>query len=115
MGIYFIVILGILLSISLYKRYFPVLGIPCVENHFKKTSNVVVDIRDYNIGVNNNQSDIRIPYAYLKRYIREIPMQKLHVIANDRLELNLGIRLLRSKGYQVDSYHIVNCPCSKKE
>lgn len=38
---------------------------------------------------------------------------KINVIANDRLELNLGLRYLRSKGYQVASYYISNCPCRK--
>nr|WP_318281014.1 sulfurtransferase [Paenibacillus bovis] len=72
---------------------------------------VILDIRDYNVEAHHQQSDIRIPHAYLKRFINEIPNQKLHVIANDRLELNLGLRFLLSKGYRVSSYQISNCPC----
>ncbi|MFS0672598.1 sulfurtransferase [Ornithinibacillus contaminans] len=115
MGTYFILIVGSLLCIMLYRRYFPVRGIPCKMSGHDKTSTVVLDIRDYNIETNHNQSDMRIPYAYLKRFVQEIPHQTLHVIANDRLELNLGLRYLRSKGYQVASYHISNCPCREKE
>ncbi|GGA72070.1 hypothetical protein GCM10008025_14860 [Ornithinibacillus halotolerans] len=117
MNTYIILIVSSLLCIMLYKRYFPVLGIPCKKSGHDKTSTVVLDIRDYNIDVNQsqNRSDMRIPYAYLKRFIQEIPHQKIHVIANDRLELNLGLRYLRSKGYQVASYQLSNCPCREKE
>ncbi|MEN2767996.1 sulfurtransferase [Ornithinibacillus xuwenensis] len=116
MSTYFIVIVvGLLLCIMLYRRYFPLVGIPCKKTGHDKTSTVVVDIRDYNIGMGNHPSDLRIPYAYLKRFIQEIPNRKLHVIANDRLELNLGVRYLVSKGYQVDSYQLSNCSCGNKE
>lgn len=107
-------VVGILLCGILYKRYFPVLGIPCEKIGHDKASTVVLDIRDYNIDANHNQSEMRIPYAYFKRFIQEVPNEKLHVIANDRLELNLGIRYLLSKGYHVASYQITNCPCRGK-
>lgn len=87
------------------------LSIPCGKVSDDRTNTVVLDIRDYNIDVHYNQSDMRIPYAYLKRFIQEIPLQQLHVIAHDRLELNLGLRYLKSRGYQVASYQINNCPC----
>ena len=116
MSNYFIVMVGFLLCIMMYRRYFPLLGIPCVLNRHDHTNAVIVDLRDYNIDPKDDQSDMRIPYAYLKRSIQEIPKQQLHVIANDRLELHLGVRYLISKGYQVASYQISNCPCrSKKE
>ena len=116
MSTYLILIVTFLLvCIILYRRYFPVLGIPCKKSGHDKASTVVLDIRDYNIDVNHNQSDMRVPYAYLKRFIQEIPNEKLHVIANDRLELNLGIRYLSNKGYHVTSYQISSCPCSGKE
>lgn|SRR5690625_4735264 len=115
MSSYYIFIVGFLFSIMIYKRYFPVLGIPCKTNHQDNTSVMIVDLRDYNIGTRDNQSDMRIPYAYLKRFIQEIPKQQLHVIANDRLELHLGVRYLKSKGYQVGSYQISNCPCRRNK
>ena len=110
-----IIVVGILLCIILYRRYFPVLGVPCENNRSNRMNALVLDIRDYNIDVHNKLSDMRIPYAYLKRYSNEIPKQTLHVIANDQLELNLGLRFLRSRGYQVESYQIGNCPCKEKE
>jgi hypothetical protein len=115
MSTYLSVLVGSFLCIIVYKRYFPVRGIPCKKTGHDKTSTVVLDIRDYNIDVNQYQSDLRIPYAYLKRFIQEIPKDNIHVIANDRLELNLGVRYLLAKGYQVASYQISNCPCRDKE
>ncbi|MCH1624409.1 sulfurtransferase [Fredinandcohnia sp. SECRCQ15] len=79
------------------------------------SNTVVLDIREYNIDVNHNESDLRIPFSYLKRFNQEIPNEKLHVIANDHLELNLGIRFLLSKGYHIASYQISNCPCRGKK
>lgn len=115
MSTYFIIIVVTVFCILLYRRYFPVLSIPCKKVDDEKARTVVLDIRDYNIDVNHDQSDMHIPYAYLKRFIQEIPRQKLHVIAYDRLELNLGLRYLKSRGYQVASYQINNCPCRDKE
>lgn len=115
MTIYIILIVISLLSIILFRRYFPVRGVPCKMSGHDQTRTVVLDIRDYNINTNQNQSDLRIPYAYLKRFVQEIPNRTLHVIANDRLELNLGLRYLKSKGYQVTSYHLSDCGCGEKE
>ncbi|KRG11542.1 sulfurtransferase [Virgibacillus soli] len=109
------IVVGLFLCIILYKRHFPVLGIPCKKTGHDKSSTVVLDIRSYNIDIHHRQSDMRIPYAYLKRFKQEIPRKKLHVIANDRLELHLGIRYLLSKGYDITSYQISNCPCRDKE
>lgn len=81
---------------------------------FDHTSTFVLDIRDYNIDVNHKQSDMRLPFAYLKRFIKEIPKDKVHVIAGDRVELNLGLRYLMGKGYRVVSYQIINYPCKEK-
>lgn len=112
---YFHFIVGLLLCILLYRRYFPVRGIPCKITGHDKTSTVVLDIRDYNMDTNQDQTSMHIPYAYLKRFVVEIPHQTVHVIATDRLELNLGLRFLRSRGYKVVSYQISNCPCREKE
>lgn len=109
------IVVGILISIMFYRRYIPVLGIPCKKTGHDKTSTVVLDIRDYTIDDNQNLSDMRIPYAYLRRFIQEVPNKKIHVIANDRLELNLGVRYLLKKGYHVASYQLNDCPCTDKE
>lgn len=116
MGISFITIALIIICTALYRRYFPVFGIPCGKPRNVGNRAVVLDIRDYNEVGNNPDNEFQIPYAYLKRFKEEIPSDELlHVVARDRLELNLGLRYLLSKGYQVMSYEINNCPCSKKE
>ncbi|GFZ75918.1 hypothetical protein GCM10010978_16910 [Compostibacillus humi] len=114
MSIYLFIVAAIAIVVTLYRRYFPVLGIPCKKTEGNNSSSLVLDIRDYNTA-QTEDSDLRIPYAYLKRYIREIPKKKLHVVANDRLELNLGLRYLKSKGFEIESFEISSCPCTGKE
>jgi hypothetical protein len=96
------------LAASLYKRYVPVPHVPCPESGIRDPDLTVVDIRDYNNkAINMNCDSVDIPYAYLRRFYNEISPGKIHVIASDRLELNLGIRFLRKKGFQVVSYEMV--------
>lgn len=114
MSTFLMLIAGLALLIMVYKRYFPILGIPCKKVNLEQSNAFVLDIRDYNVDTNHKESDFRLPYAYLKRFIQEIPKQKLHVIASDRLELNLGLRYLLSKGYHVVGYQLSNCPCKNK-
>lgn len=113
MSTYLILIISLFLLAIVYKRYFPLLSIPCKKIDQHKTGTVVLDIRDYNVDANHIKSDVHIPYAYLKRFIQEIPKRQLHVIADDRLELNLGARFLMNKGFQIASYQFRNSPCKR--
>ena len=94
----------------LYKRYVPVKNIPCQQVDISDTSSNILDIRAYNDRKGDIDSDsmINIPYSYLERYNNEIPMSNIHVIASDKLELNLGIRFLLRKGIKIKSYQIMN-------
>lgn len=104
----------VILVPSMYKRYVPVKNVPCKKNNINDHSSFVLDIRAYNEKRSDINRDImNIPYAYLKRFNKEIPQDNIHVIASDRLELNLGIRLLRGKGIKVTSYELSDCLCSK--
>ena len=106
MTLLFLVLFVFLLT-SLYKRYIPVKNVPCLNDYTKESNVVSLDIRSYNQETNDlNKDTLNIPYAYLKRYSKDIPKGNIHVIASDRLELNLGIRLLKSKGMNVTSYEI---------
>ncbi|MFE0561855.1 hypothetical protein ACFW1D_05085 [Priestia megaterium] len=71
-------------------------GIPCIlKNKLKDFTIIVLDIRDYNETSTYSEDDtLYIPFAYLKRFYVEIPQGKIHVIAEDKLELNLGVRFL---------------------
>ncbi|MDZ5713318.1 sulfurtransferase [Jeotgalibacillus haloalkalitolerans] len=89
--------------ISIYKRYAPVNGVECVPEDQMNQSEVVVDLRPYNDSTVNRFSPFQhIPYAYLKRFYKELPKENIHVIASDHVDLKLGIRFLKSKGYMVN-------------
>jgi hypothetical protein len=115
MSIYLFVLFVLILVISIYNRYFPVRKVPCIKNGCKDHNAIILDIRDYQVSGNDvSYETLKIPYGYLKRYNKEISHNKIHVIASDRLELNLGLRFLLRKGFEVSSYEIMNCPCGKK-
>lgn len=96
-----------------YKRYCPVKGIHCVEkNKLKDPTIIVLDIRNYNEISNSDVNTLNIPFAYLKRFYMEIPQGKIHVIAEDKLELNLGLRFLIKKGFTINSFELTKYPCT---
>ncbi|WP_409304053.1 sulfurtransferase [Peribacillus sp. SCS-155] len=104
----------VLLAPALYRRYYPVRNIPCQNTaDIRGNSGItILDIRDYN-ETPGYPGATNIPYAYMKRYSRDIAPGKLHVVASNRLELNLGVRYLLSKGFTISSYEITECPCKK--
>lgn len=118
MILYLFILSFMLLAASMYKRYYPVKGIPCIQKENGLTDNhiTILDIRDYNETTSDSHTDsLNIPYAYLKRFYKEIPRSKIHVIASDKLELNLGLRFLIGNGFDITSYEITECPCKKTE
>lgn len=97
----------IFLMLNTYKRYFPVKSVPFIRNGSRRSNTLTLDIRDYNARKNNHSHEIlNIPYGYLKRYNKEIPDLNIHLIASSKLELNLGLRFLRKKGYKIVSFEI---------
>ncbi|WP_017726195.1 hypothetical protein [Halalkalibacterium ligniniphilum] len=116
--IIFFLTVGLLLAGILYRRYYPVKGVPCIdkEGSFNGSSNIV-DIRDFagsGSGSKPSARTLHIPYAYLKRHYREISQEPIHVIAANKLELNLGLRFLMKKGFHVTGYSLIDCPCQQK-
>ncbi|MGG4263855.1 sulfurtransferase [Peribacillus simplex] len=106
----FIIIFLLILIPFLYKRYAPVKNIPCQKNEVQDA--ILLDIRAYNHKRDNADKEVlNIPYAYLKRFNEEIPHENIHVIASDKLEVNLGLRFLIGKGIKVTSYEISDCIC----
>jgi hypothetical protein len=102
---------------ELYKRYYPVKGIPCIDQRKQRQDGQItfLDIRDYNeVMKTDGHTSLNIPYAYLKRYYKDIPKNNIHLIAQDPLELNLGLRFLARKGFKVKSYSLSNCSCDQK-
>jgi rhodanese-related sulfurtransferase len=105
-----------LLFVALYRRYYPVSGVPCIDIDDERIKDMIVlDIRDYNETTEQPiANSLHIPYAYLKRHFSNIPSKSIHIIANDEIEKNLGIRFLRRHGFDVQSYSIIHCPCRER-
>lgn len=99
----------------LYKRYFPVCGVHCINEPILINEDVkIIDVRDYNESYKDKSKEsIHIPIAYLKRYVKEIPNSKLHIIASNPLEKNISVRFLRKQGYQIIGYTLKDCDCRK--
>ncbi|UYY96822.1 sulfurtransferase [Peribacillus frigoritolerans] len=89
-------------------------GIHCIKkNKLKDSTIIVLDIRDYNETSKYPEDyTLNIPFAYLKRFYMEIPQGKIHVIAEDKLELNLGLRFLIKKGFSINSFELTKYPCT---
>lgn len=106
----YLTLASIVILIILYKRYFPVLGVKCYplgELDLKKMK--ILDIREYNESYKNPiEGSLNIPLGYLKRNIHEIPHKDLHLVVTSILEKNVGIRVLRQKGYRVVGYSLVS-------
>ncbi|MFS8604239.1 sulfurtransferase [Priestia megaterium] len=101
----YIAVLLLAISFIAYRRYYPVKRIQCM----RELGRTIVDIRHYHEV--HDSKGLVMPYAYLKRFYSEIPQGSVHVIAEDRVELNLGVRFLRKKDFQVRSYELAACKC----
>jgi rhodanese-related sulfurtransferase len=113
MGIF--IILGIMTLIFIYKRYVPVFGISPVPEIIKSEDLVLLDLRDYqSTSKDSIPNAINIPYAYLKRYYREIPSKRILVVATDMIEKNLAIRFLRKRKFVIHGFIIFNDKGSEK-
>jgi hypothetical protein len=108
-----LLIFALLISFSLYRRYFPVLNVPCSDRMYSQNDQEVkIDLRDYNTSYGSYVNDtIQIPVAYLKRYMHEIQGKHVFIIASNKVEKNIGIRILQNKGYKVIGYKLTECDC----
>jgi rhodanese-related sulfurtransferase len=105
-----------LIATVAYRRYYPVKGISYIEESKVKDDITILDIRDYNEAEKGSSTvSVNIPYAYMKRYYQDIPNTKLHVVAADQLELNLGLRYLKVKGFEVTSYSLKKSQWNTKQ
>lgn len=104
------IIVAIVTIYLLSKRYFRIFGLDYMEKKVIESSTFnIVDLRDYNDAYNNPfQGAINIPLAYLKRYYKELPNSDLVIVASNHLELKMGIRILRKRGFKVVGYTLTN-------
>jgi hypothetical protein len=91
-------------SFPLFKRYYPIRHIPYyrLNQCLPKEGTALLDVRDYNDschceipGANN------LPIPYINRHIKDIPYNQIHLVASSSLEKNVGIRMLRKKGFKM--------------
>ncbi|MFD2216169.1 hypothetical protein [Metabacillus endolithicus] len=105
----------VLISIMYFLlfRYYPIYGLHDIDRKDIEINNqFVIDIRDYTEAYKDPLgSGINIPIAHLKRYYSEIPKKDLVVVASNCMERNVGVRILRKKGFKVIGYTI---PSQKK-
>jgi hypothetical protein len=96
----FILILG-LVTIIIFKRYFPILGLKCmIRGEFDIKNVKVIDVRDYNDSYKEPiPGAINIPIAYLNRFYPEIPNVDLYIVASDKIEKNMGGSNITEKGF----------------
>ncbi|PLS15830.1 sulfurtransferase [Bacillus sp. M6-12] len=95
----------IILFISIYRRYFPVMGVPRAQHNQANNSAVIVDVRDYTMSSNSPvEGSVDLPVAYLTRQFRDISEKQVHLIVSDKLERNLGVRILQHNGFTVVGY-----------
>lgn len=101
-----LIVVGYLIAI----RYFPIIGLNYIDKkELDLTTLIKIDVRDYNESYKSPvKGAINVPVAYLKRYYFEIPSKDLIVVASNRLDKNVGIRFLRTKGFKVVGYTITN-------
>ncbi|WP_289324640.1 sulfurtransferase [Peribacillus sp. ACCC06369] len=101
-----LIIIFVILVLFTYKLYVPVKDIPCQKNEVQDA--ILLDIRAFNHKCDDVDKEVlNIPYAYLKRFNEVIPHENIHVIASDKLEVNLGLRFLIGKGIKVTRLVIV--------
>jgi hypothetical protein len=99
-----------LAAILFFRRYFPILGLKCKKwGEFDIKNINVIDVRDYNDSYKEPISGaINIPIAYLNRYYPKIPKANLYIVASDKVGINMGVRILRKKGFQIIGCTIKN-------
>ncbi len=107
------ILLFLAVLIPFYKRYIPVRNIPCVSlESLDRENTVVLDIRDYNVSDKNEVREaIKLPLAYINRNSKDIPSNRIYLVVSNHLEKNLGIRLLRKKGFHVVGFTFSDCNC----
>ncbi|WP_017470718.1 hypothetical protein [Amphibacillus jilinensis] len=106
----------LLVSYFSYIRYIPVKGIKCLDAQSLPEHLIKVDLRDYNDATKATIAGaISLPVAYIKRHHGELPHLNICVIASNKVERNIGIRLLQRHGHKVSGYVMLDksCGCNK--
>ncbi len=106
----------LLVSFPLFKRYYPIKNIPCyhLDQCLPKEGIALLDVRDYNDSCHCEiPGAINLPIPYINRHINDIPYNQIHLVASSSLEKNVGVRLLRKKGFKIVGFSMPDCHCVK--
>ena len=106
----FIGFLGMVVLYFLFRRNIQIARIPQIdEKELELTRLNIVDLRDYNVSYKSPiENAMNIPVPYIKRHYKDIKSNDLIVAASNRLEKNVGIRILRRKGFKVVGYILID-------
>ncbi|WP_264803749.1 hypothetical protein [Cytobacillus sp. NCCP-133] len=91
-------------------------NIPCysLDQCSPNEGTILLNVRDYNDSCHCEiPSAIKLPIPYINRHIKEIPHSQIHLVASSPLEKNVGIRMLRKKGFKVVGFSMPECQCTK--
>lgn len=105
----FVIFIIAFIILLIYKRYIPVRGVRSINLSDLDLNKIsIIDLRDFNESFKDPIDEaLNIPVAYLKRNIKSIQMKELYIVASNSLEKNVGIRILKRKGYRVEGYTIL--------
>ncbi|MBM7540067.1 hypothetical protein [Amphibacillus cookii] len=107
-----VLFLVLLISYFFYMRYVPVRGIKCLNAQSLPEHMIKIDLRDYNDAAKETiAGTISLPIAYIKRHHGQLPHIDICVIASNKVERNIGIRLLQRHGHKVLGYAMLDKPC----
>lgn len=98
-----------LTAYGIYKRTVPVHGVEHEAlNQVDSEVYTLLDVRAYNVSYKEPlPGAFNLPISYFTRGFKEIPNKPIHLFAENQLEKNLAIRLLRQKGFHVESYSLM--------
>lgn len=92
---------------ALYIRYMPVRRLEEIGYADVADQKELLDVREYNTEGYLVEGSTHIPYAYLPRFHHSLGQKSLHLLVENRTDLNMSVRFLRKKGYSVSSYTII--------
>ncbi|MET3508457.1 hypothetical protein [Halalkalibacter oceani] len=107
----FLIVLTIIFTRFLYKRYVPVLGLSCVE--LEKINDqdhtIILDVRDSSIVYKSRVAGaVNIPLAYLKKNYYLFEGNSIYIIGSEMIDVNVSASFLKNKGAKVKGYYLYN-------
>ncbi|KHF41173.1 hypothetical protein LQ50_05280 [Halalkalibacter okhensis] len=112
----FIIVLLLIGSNSLYRRFVPVLGLAHMDiDNFSDEKTILLDVRGYlQAHKKPINGSYNIPLPYIKRNFCKLEGKPVCIIGSDMLDVTISARFLKSKGVKVAGYYIEDNKYSKQ-